>query len=357
MTQPTLSVGVPNYNHGRYLGKALEAILAQSFQPIEIIIIDDASTDNSMEVIDEYARRDSRIRVIRNETNQGVNANLNRLLEDSAGDFFYGAAADDRVLPGMFEKQMRLLSNYPNAGLSSCLSFLMDEEDRNLGVFPTPLATTDPAYIPPEQARRLLLTKGSWLQGNVTIYRRHALIGEGGYLPQLHSYSDGFISEVLALRYGACYVPEPLGAWRIMERGFAQATYRDVRRLAEVTREAERLMRSVYRDIFSEEYIASWHKRRRRRWAIKTARGIQQEQKALVEALRLLEPTRRIDRRFIQAILLGASDLQSLLFQVLLTASTLGWSTPGVLYHEVMDAGRRKRIERESEYSSQEYFS
>ena len=57
MSRPTLSVGMPNYNHGHLIGRALDAIVAQSRPPDELIIVDDASTDRSLEVIESYAKR------------------------------------------------------------------------------------------------------------------------------------------------------------------------------------------------------------------------------------------------------------------------------------------------------------
>jgi glycosyltransferase involved in cell wall biosynthesis len=61
-----------NYNHGQYIRKALEAILAQSLRPIEVIVVDDGSTDNSVEVIESIMRQDSIVKLLRNDCNRGV---------------------------------------------------------------------------------------------------------------------------------------------------------------------------------------------------------------------------------------------------------------------------------------------
>jgi glycosyltransferase involved in cell wall biosynthesis len=66
-TLPTLSVVVPNYNHGKYLEFSLPALLRQSVQPLEIIVLDDVSTDNSVEVIRRFAAQSPLIRLVQNE--------------------------------------------------------------------------------------------------------------------------------------------------------------------------------------------------------------------------------------------------------------------------------------------------
>src|SRR3954469_22110395 len=112
---PSLSVVVPNYNHAKYLPTCLTAILGQSVQPFEILVLDDASTDNSLEVIRRFAAEHSLIRLIQNETNLGVMPNLNKGVELSRGEYVYIASADDEVVPGLFEKSLRLLVEHPEA--------------------------------------------------------------------------------------------------------------------------------------------------------------------------------------------------------------------------------------------------
>src|SRR3954464_2600182 len=73
MNTPTLSVLMPNYNHAHYLPTSVGAILAQSYQPMEILILDDGSTDGSYSILEEFARLEPRIRLSRNERNMGAN--------------------------------------------------------------------------------------------------------------------------------------------------------------------------------------------------------------------------------------------------------------------------------------------
>src|SRR5204862_2393539 len=91
----------------------------QPLLPLEIIVIDDASTDNSLEVLNDLARKHPIIRVERNERNMGVNASMNRAMGLARGDYVLFTAADDELRPGVFQHATRMLSVYPQAGLCS----------------------------------------------------------------------------------------------------------------------------------------------------------------------------------------------------------------------------------------------
>ncbi len=73
------------YNHARYLPQVLESVLTQSVRPLEVLVLDDASTDDSVQVIQQYAARDPLVRLVRNERNLGVVATLNRVGVAGAG--------------------------------------------------------------------------------------------------------------------------------------------------------------------------------------------------------------------------------------------------------------------------------
>ena len=135
MSKATLSVVMSSYNYGSYIGAALEAILSQSFRPSEVIIVDDASTDNSIEVIDQFIRRDPVVKLVRNEKNMGVFFTGNLGISLATGDYLYGAAADDKVLPSFFEKSITLLEQHPQAGLCSTDMAYIDRQGHRTGEY------------------------------------------------------------------------------------------------------------------------------------------------------------------------------------------------------------------------------
>jgi glycosyltransferase involved in cell wall biosynthesis len=250
LKKSTLSVLMTNYNHASFLPEALTAILNQSYRPQEIIIIDDASTDNSVEVIERFCRKYSHIKLVRNERNLGVVKNIERLLEICTGDYFYSASADDKVLPGFFEKSMRLLEQFPEAGLCSALAVVIDEYGKHLGISKVPIISLKPCFVSPQQFRLAFVKHGSWLNGLTAIFRRQAVIEVGGFIPELGPFVDAFTCEVLTLRYGVCFIPEPLVANRRMVTDYSMVTGANLERMMEIKRQSEVLMNSTYRELF-----------------------------------------------------------------------------------------------------------
>jgi len=92
---PKVSIGMPVYNGEKFICKALDSLLCQTFSDFELIISDNASTDTTEAICREYATHDSRIRYVRQKKNQGPLANFQYVLDDAVGEYFMWAAADD----------------------------------------------------------------------------------------------------------------------------------------------------------------------------------------------------------------------------------------------------------------------
>src|SRR5207245_472394 len=99
MTAPRISAIIPNFNHAKFLPRSVGSFLNQPLLPAEIIVVDDASTDNSLEVLNSLAQQHPIIRVLRNEKNMGVNASMNRAMAEAPGDYVLFTAADDELRP------------------------------------------------------------------------------------------------------------------------------------------------------------------------------------------------------------------------------------------------------------------
>jgi glycosyltransferase involved in cell wall biosynthesis len=129
MTLPKASVITPNYNHAKYLPKRIESILGQTFADFELIILDDASTDNSHEVIEAYAG-DPRVTTIFNDRNSGSTFRQWRLgLSLARGDYIWFAESDDFADPRLLETLVDRLDRNPNVGLAVCQSWVVDQDD------------------------------------------------------------------------------------------------------------------------------------------------------------------------------------------------------------------------------------
>ena len=246
MSLPRLSVILPNYNHARYLQNCLGALLEQSVQPLEIIIIDDASSDNSVELIEAFVRKHSLIRFFRNERNQGVVAGMNRGLELARGDYVYYAAADDQVLPGFFEKSLDLLGRHGQAALCCTIGDWWEIETGlrwQVGVG----MTDAPAYLSPEQMIELERRDKLFIASHTAIMRRSAIVEAGGFIPELKWHCDWFAIYVAAFRHGICVVPEPLARFNIHAASYYKARDRQTHRQV-LQRILEFLARPEYRD-------------------------------------------------------------------------------------------------------------
>jgi glycosyltransferase involved in cell wall biosynthesis len=209
-----ISVVLPNYNHAAFLEESLPAILAQSHPPHEVIVVDDASTDDSVAVVQRFAGQDSRVRLVRNASNRGTNDTVNEGFKVISGDYVYLAAADDLALPGLFERAARLLDEHPEAGLCCGDPEYVDVSSgrrtrQHLGL------SAGAAYIPPATFTEHVRRHGAHLPGVSALVRRSALDAAGRYVDGLKWKADWFLLLVIAFRHGVCYVPEPLGAARV----------------------------------------------------------------------------------------------------------------------------------------------
>lgn len=112
-----VSVVIPAYNAALYLPGAIESILKQTFRDFEVIIIDDCSTDNTWEVIREYAKKDCRIRPFKNVQNLGIAGNRNKGVALATGKYLVWQDADDISLPTRVEKQFQFMESHPEVGI------------------------------------------------------------------------------------------------------------------------------------------------------------------------------------------------------------------------------------------------
>lgn len=129
MSVPLVSVILPVFNGGAYLILAVESVLAQTFADFELIIINDGSTDDSWDVIQNYAREDGRIRAF-SQTNKGLVATLNRGLGKARGLYLARMDSDDICFEHRFAAQVKALDSRPELGIVGGALVLIDGEGR-----------------------------------------------------------------------------------------------------------------------------------------------------------------------------------------------------------------------------------
>ena len=155
-SQPKLSIGLPVYNGEKFLKKCLDSLLAQTFSDFELIISDNASTDNTEAICRTYAAQDQRIRYYRNQTNIGCACNFNRVFELSNSEYFKWAAYDDLHAPDFIEKCMDVLEKDPTYILCHSHTYFIDEQGEFLQNYDIKLNTNS---LKAHQRFHELLTK------------------------------------------------------------------------------------------------------------------------------------------------------------------------------------------------------
>ncbi len=129
---PTVSIIISVYNSEVHIRESIESILGQSFTDFEVIVIDDASTDATSEILHEYTEKDARVRSFRNEQNLGLTKSLNKAIRESSGTYIARMDADDIAYPERFEKQVAFLSSCPNYGLVGSWAIVIDNQGKEI---------------------------------------------------------------------------------------------------------------------------------------------------------------------------------------------------------------------------------
>ena len=130
---PLISIGIPFYNAEKYLGFAIQSVIAQSYENWELILVDDGSSDNSLKIAQEFSQRDGRIRVIYDGQNKKLPSRLNQIIQESKGEFIARMDADDIMHPERLEKQFNFLEKNINFDLVSSGIISIDNFNNIIG--------------------------------------------------------------------------------------------------------------------------------------------------------------------------------------------------------------------------------
>jgi glycosyltransferase involved in cell wall biosynthesis len=121
VTRPRVTVVIPCYNYARYLPDAVGSVTAQEGVNLDVVIVDDASTDNSVEVAESIVTRDPRVRLVRHESNRGHVETSNEALSLATGEYVVKLDADDLLTPGSLARSTALMERCPDMVL--CYGF------------------------------------------------------------------------------------------------------------------------------------------------------------------------------------------------------------------------------------------
>jgi glycosyltransferase involved in cell wall biosynthesis len=141
---PRLTIGLPVYNGERYVAESIESLLGQSYTDFELIISDNASTDDTPSICERYAKEDPRIRYYRQPRNVGLAPNHNFCVEQARGELFKWAAADDLYHRDLLLRCVEVLDERPETVLVHSYTAMIDEKSQMYQANAYPLGTSAP---------------------------------------------------------------------------------------------------------------------------------------------------------------------------------------------------------------------
>ncbi|MGL5939369.1 MAG: glycosyltransferase [Waterburya sp.] len=235
MQQPWLSVIVPTYNGSKYLAAALDSVVVQQDDELECVVIDDGSTDNTLEIIESYQDK-LRIKLITQARQGNWVANTNLALSAASGKYACFLHQDDLWLQGRLAIIKKAIALYPQANLYLHDSVFIDQQGKPLGLWRCPLTDKEKVITASKMREKLLIQ--NFIAIPAPVFKRQTALDLGGLNQELWYTADWDFWLKLASVGDSCYISKPLAAFRV--HGDSQT----IRRSSSV-KEFRQQMRSV----------------------------------------------------------------------------------------------------------------
>jgi glycosyltransferase involved in cell wall biosynthesis len=203
---PRISAIIPVFNGAATLGQAIDSVLAQSSCGLELIVVDDGSTDSTPAIIESYGDRVQHIR----QSNAGPAAARNAGVREARGEYLAFLDADDQWLPGMVEHTIAMLESDPDCVVAYGNLLMVDSDGHGLGSY---LIEGEYARAPSMQE---ILTRMWPIMPSASLIRRSAFDACGGFVEKFRGagFEDAFLWLMLRERGHFGYIPEALAVWR-----------------------------------------------------------------------------------------------------------------------------------------------
>lgn len=208
--EPLVSIALCTYNGGRFLSQQLDSILTQTYRNLEIVIVDDCSTDNTIDIVAQYAQKDNRIKFYRNENNLGFNKNFEKTVRLTNGDYISISDQDDIWLPGKIET---LVKNISNNWLIYSKSVFINEKNEVM-----PGQMLNESGVVPLNYKGILLA--NFITGHTMLFKQEFV---DYFLPfPEKGFYDWWIGFVALYHHKAVFLNEILTQYRIHEASVIQ---------------------------------------------------------------------------------------------------------------------------------------
>lgn len=212
LKNPLVSVLMTVYNRMAYIGEAIESVLASTYQNFELIIVDDCSTDESFDIAKQYAAKDPRIKLFKNDHNLGQFQNRNKAASYASGEYLKYLDSDDLIYPHGLEVMVRSLDRFPKAAFA-----IMHNKPEDIKPYPFEISSRD-AFKEQFLGRGVMDMGPSGMIFRTTCFREAGGFKEDGYVG-----NDTEILFRLAQKYPIVKLPTSLIWWRRHEgQAFSQ---------------------------------------------------------------------------------------------------------------------------------------
>lgn len=210
MKKPLISICIPNYNYEKFIGETIESVLAQTYENFELIIVDNGSTDNSVEIINSY--NDERIKLYQNETNIPLYQNINKAQLLANGEFIAVLHSDDKYEPDFLEEIIAAYQRYPEQKVFVTGVYLLHHQENKI--------ITQHAFQKEGLKHRLKvllrLTMGNNIGNGVNVVYHRECIKKAGMFSDEYKYAADYdLWFRLGELYDFVYIRKNLAYYRI----------------------------------------------------------------------------------------------------------------------------------------------
>lgn len=205
-----ISIAMTTYNGEKYLREQLDSILIQTYKDIELIICDDCSSDNTKNILSEYANKDKRVKIFFNEKNLGFKKNFEKAVNLCTGDFIALSDQDDIWFPEHLNMLFENIKDYP---MSVGNAVLIDSSGKELGQL---LNQNEGLFIWPSDSQKLIyriILGGNCFQGASSLFRA-SFIKKVLPIPSDVLYHDAWFSACATMDMGISYTFKPITYYR-----------------------------------------------------------------------------------------------------------------------------------------------
>lgn len=261
---PKVSIVLPNYNYARYLDERIQSLLNQTYTDFELIILDDASTDNSIEVIEKYTA-DPRVKTKFYTENSGLPyKRWNDGADLAQGDYLLIAGADDSCQPTLLEKLVDKLETYPSAGLAFSQSMEIDSDGNYVRSLIEWTNDLDQERWKQNFVRKgseefqYLLFKNTIPNASSVLMRRKLFIQAGKFDIQLRLAADYLLWIQILMISDVAFIAEPLNHFRKHASTVTTATLRNGIHLEETVNVKQYLLKQAGSSLSRQSIKSAW---------------------------------------------------------------------------------------------------